>query len=114
MLRKSCTERQQPFGFQISCTEKRSDIRNYKATKGQHKTSNKNRSILPHIHKARRTESLEKLIDEGKINGKHPRGRAPTRWEDQVRKSTRRSLHEVSLAGQDRERWRIRIGASET
>lgn len=74
-----------------------------------------NQSYLRYFgHISRRTNGLEKLIVEGKINGKRPRGRSPTRWVDQTKDMIGHGLHEASLAAQDREGWRTTIRAIET
>lgn len=36
--------------------------------------------------------SLEKLVVQGKIEGKYPRGRSPTRWIDQIKSITEKPL----------------------
>lgn len=36
------------------------------------------------VHIAWKSVTMEKLIIEGKVEGKLPRGRPPTRWVDQV------------------------------
>ena len=63
-------------------------------------------SYFGHIMR-RGDDSLEKLVIVGNIEGKRSRGRAPTRWSDQVKRAT--SLHgfyEVVRAASDRSRWR--------
>jgi len=51
---------------------------------------------------------------EGKINGKRPRGRSPTRWVDKTKEIIGHGLQEASLAAQDRAGWRNTIRAIET
>jgi len=53
---------------------------------------------------------MERLIVEGKVERKHPRGRSPTKW-DQVNRIMNKSFHEAEQLAQEREIWQelIRI-----
>lgn len=58
-------------------------------------------------HISRKGEDcLEKLIVQGKVEGRRPRGRSPTRWLDQVKLMTQAPLQETLLNTQDRGKWR--------
>jgi len=50
--------------------------------------------------------SLEKLIIEGKIEGKRSRGRTPMRWIDQIKTVTGYPLEEAIRSGENRELWK--------
>lgn len=60
-------------------------------------------------HIARRSEAMEKLIIEGKVNGRRPRGRSPSRWVDQMKNLIGESLKDAIHHAQDREAWRQTI-----
>lgn len=69
------------------------------------------RSILKyfgHIMR-RKDDSLEKLIVQGKIEGKRPRGRSPTRYVDQVSGATGTSVYDCIRTAENREDWRTQI-----
>lgn len=57
-------------------------------------------------HIARRSDGMEKLIIEGKIEGKRPRGRSPSRWIDQLKTLAGENMHEAVHHAQDRESWK--------
>lgn len=67
-----------------------------------------NRSILKYYgHISRRDDdNLERLIIQGKMEGKRPRGRSPRRWTDQVKELSKRPLAECSRIAKNREEWR--------
>lgn len=65
-----------------------------------------NRCFLTYIgHIARRTDSLQLLIVEGKVEGKRPRGRSPKRWVDQTKDLIGQGLHETVSMAQNRADW---------
>ncbi|XP_077255535.1 uncharacterized protein LOC143893712 [Temnothorax americanus] len=66
------------------------------------------RRILEYFgHIARRSgDNLEKLMVTGKMEGKRPRGRSPTRWADQIRTTLDTTMHEALHTAQDRVSWR--------
>jgi len=86
--------------LRISYTEHRTNVSILKKLKVTTRLSTrKNQSYLRYFgHISRRTNGLEKLIVEGKINGKQPRGRSPTRWVDQTKGIIGHGLQEASLA----------------
>ena len=60
-------------------------------------------------HLMRRTNSLEKTLMLGKIEGKRRRGRQTMRWLDGISKSTDMSLSKLGEIVKDREPWRAVI-----
>ncbi|CAG9827494.1 unnamed protein product [Diabrotica balteata] len=57
-------------------------------------------------HIARRTGTMKKLIVEGRVEGKRPRGRSSSRWVDQTKTLINQGLHEAEQLARDREGWR--------
>lgn len=57
----------------------------------------------------RENDNLERLIVQGKVEGKRPRGRSPTRWIDQIKEITGKSLQTNIRAAEDRQQWRRSI-----
>lgn len=69
-----------------------------------------NQSILRYFgHITRRREGMERLVVEGKIEGKRTRGRSPLRWSDQIKSITGYSLSEAAQHAQEREEWTTTI-----
>jgi len=72
-----------------------------------------NRSFLTYIgHFARRTDSLQLLIIEGKVEGKHPRGRSPKRWMDHMKDLIGQGLHQAVNMAQNRTEWQNTINTA--
>lgn len=51
-------------------------------------------------------QHIEQLMVTGKVDGKRPRGRSPTRWSDQIRSALNTNLHKALHEAKDRNRWR--------
>lgn len=54
-------------------------------------------------------ENLEKLVVQGKVEGKRSRGRSPKRWLDQIEEMTDRKLERLVRDAEDREEWRAMV-----
>lgn len=69
------------------------------------------RRILQYFgHITRRDkDNLEKLIVQGKVEGRRPRGRSPLRWLDQVKEFTGHTLQSNLRAAEDRQQWKNTI-----
>ncbi|XP_071554988.1 uncharacterized protein [Temnothorax nylanderi] len=54
----------------------------------------------------RNQDNLEKLIVQGKVEGKRPRGRSPSRWLDQIKDITGQPLQKNLREAEDRHCWK--------
>ena len=68
-------------------------------------------SYFGHIAR-RQPDSLDKLVVLGKVEGKRPRGRSPTRWSDQIRAITGLTLPAALRRAEDRAGWKQFINVS--
>ncbi|RVE41762.1 hypothetical protein evm_013591 [Chilo suppressalis] len=57
-------------------------------------------------HITRNEESMERLVVQGKVEGKRSRGRSPTRWTDLIKSVTRSSINDNSHSAKHRASWR--------
>lgn len=58
-----------------------------------------------HINR-RDDNNLEKLVIQGKMEGKRPRGRSPMRWTDTIKATTNSTITQATRESRNRERWR--------
>ncbi|CAH2244747.1 jg24429 [Pararge aegeria aegeria] len=66
---------------------------------------------IPHSPVSRReSDSLERLIVQGKVEGTRGRGRTPIRWTDQIKSAVGGPLHECTRLSASREKWRMLVG----
>ena len=60
-------------------------------------------------HLMRRTDSLEKILMLGKIEGRRRRGKQSMRWLDGITDSVDMSLRKIQEMVKDRETWRVAV-----
>ncbi|CAH2237414.1 jg11269 [Pararge aegeria aegeria] len=63
-------------------------------------------------HITRNKHSMERLVVQGKVEGKRSRGRSPTRWTDIIKATTQTSIVQCSRNAEDRNKWRRIAGAA--
>ncbi|CAH2242693.1 jg7590 [Pararge aegeria aegeria] len=63
-------------------------------------------------HITRNKHSMERLVVQGKVEGKRSRGRSPTRWTDIIKATTQTSIVQCSRNAEDRDKWRRIAGAA--
>ena len=68
----------------------------------------KKKKLAYHGH-VRRHRSLQKLVLEGKVDGKRGRGRRRKSWTDNVSEVTKMSMAQCSVKALDRSEWRIMV-----
>ena len=68
----------------------------------------KNTELVLSIKK-RRHHSLQKLVLEGKVNGKRGRGRRRKSWIGNVSEMTKMSMAQCSVKALDRSEWRTMV-----
>ena len=95
--------------LRISWTEKKTNVSILNALKVETRLSTicfqRIMQFFGHIVR-RQGENLEKLIVQGKVEGKRKRGRSPSRWIDQVEECAGQSLGAVIRIAEDRDAWR--------
>lgn len=67
-----------------------------------------NKSILKYFGHIMRWggDALERLIVQGVIEGKRPRGRSPSSYIDQIKRLTGSAIYECTHNAMDRDLWR--------
>ena len=63
-------------------------------------------------HVSRKDGSVEKLIMQGKVEGKRRRGRPATSWTDDIKRSSGVSMTAATRLAEDRPRWRALVMAT--
>ncbi|CAH2217152.1 jg1490 [Pararge aegeria aegeria] len=63
-------------------------------------------------HITRDKHSMERLVVQGKVEGKRSRGRSPTRWTDIIKATTQTSIVQCSRNAGDCDKWRRIAGAA--
>ncbi|CAH2212856.1 jg7143 [Pararge aegeria aegeria] len=63
-------------------------------------------------HIIRNKHSMERLVVQGKVEGKRTRGRSYTRWTDLIKATTQTSIVPCSRNAEDRNKWRLIAGAA--
>ncbi|CAH2233643.1 jg14387 [Pararge aegeria aegeria] len=58
----------------------------------------------------RESDSIERLVVQGKVEGTRGRGRSPMRWTDQIKSAVGGPLHECTRLSASREKWRMFVG----
>ncbi|CAH2242154.1 jg25568 [Pararge aegeria aegeria] len=58
----------------------------------------------------RESDSIERLVVQGKVEGTRGRGRSPMRWTDQIKSAVGGPLHECTRLSASREKWRMLVG----
>ncbi|CAH2230681.1 jg11986 [Pararge aegeria aegeria] len=61
-------------------------------------------------HISRESDSIERLVVQGKVEGTRGRGRSPMRWPDQIKSAVGGPLHEYTRLSASRETWRMLAG----
>ena len=94
--------------LRVSWMEHRTNISILQELKVENRLLQKiNHAYLQYFgHIVRRTDKMEKIIVDGIVDGKRPRGRSPTRWIDQLKPLIHKSLHEAEQVAQDRDAWK--------
>ena len=52
------------------------------------------------------SDSIERLVVQGRVEGTRPRGRSPMRWTDQIKSAVGGQLHECTRMTTNRMKWR--------
>ncbi|CAH2232129.1 jg20804 [Pararge aegeria aegeria] len=55
---------------------------------------------------------MERVVVQGKVEGKRSRGRSPTRWTDIIKATTQTSIVQCSRNAEDVNKWRRTVGAA--
>ncbi|CAH2226459.1 jg4165 [Pararge aegeria aegeria] len=58
----------------------------------------------------RESDSIGRLVVQGKVEGTRGRGRSPMRWTDQIKSAVGGPLHECTRLSASREKWRMLVG----
>ena len=64
---------------------------------------------LAYYRHVRKHHSLQKLVLEGKVDGKRGRGRRKKSWTGNVSEMTKMSMAQCSVKALDRSEWRIMV-----
>ncbi|CAH2234776.1 jg25988 [Pararge aegeria aegeria] len=55
---------------------------------------------------------MERLVVQGKVEGKRSSGRSPTRWTDVIKATTQTCIVQCARNAEDRNKWRRIAGAA--
>ncbi|CAH0699120.1 unnamed protein product [Spodoptera exigua] len=79
--------------------------RSYKVEKNDVLVQSRILQYFGHVSR-RASDSIERLVVQGKVEGTRPRGRSPMRWTDQLKSAVGTRVSDCTRQSANRERWR--------